>query len=444
MELVLELVGAEQQSTLQKSMMTFRQAGGTIGRAENATWTIVDRSRHVSGVHAEISYEAGQYFITDRSTNGTFDVNRNARLEKNQDYPIEHGDSFRLGRFVMKARIVQDANNFEHFSVGEPTQTPLSQLIPDDDFLETDPLAMLDEKPQEEDEPLLDGLLDAGHAIPDDDFALNDTLEELDEPFATPSLQEDAMVPVTEPDPLAPTIATTPELDDLNIANPVPLRPAPIRQPQASAAVAETAPATVSVEADRLIRLLSDAIDFDLTRLSDAELEAAVQNLGQIVRQSVQGLQQVLRSRADIKNRLRLGHTMVQESGNNPLKLSGNYQQTMYSLLKGQPGYLMGPQAVRQAMKDIQAHQVASYAASKSLMDSVFEQFSPVQLAYHFETQGKPSRWTNKDAFYWQQYQLHHKKMAADDEWRQSQFIKDYAKSYEEQAQYINAAWSEQ
>jgi type VI secretion system protein ImpI len=157
----------------------------------------------------------------------------------------------------------------------------------------------------------------------------------------------------------------------------------------------------------------------------------------------VQGLQQVLRTRAEIKNKLRLGNTMLQESGNNPLKLSGNYLQTLNNLLLAQSGYLSGPQAIRQALKDLQAHQVASFAASRTLLDSAFEQFSPTQLVYRFETSGQPRVWGNKQAYYWQQYQLHHQKMAADQEWRHSQFTHDYALVYEEQAQYINAAWSE-
>jgi type VI secretion system protein ImpI len=77
------------------------------------------------------------------------------------------------------------------------------------------------------------------------------------------------------------------------------------------------------------------------------------------------------------------------------------------------------------------------------LLDSAFEQFSPTQLVYRFETSGQPRVWGNKQAYYWQQYQLHHQKMAADQEWRHSQFTHDYALVYEEQAQYINAAWSE-
>lgn len=82
MPLILDLVNAEGQSSAQKSSVTFRNAGGTIGRADSATWMLADRSRHISGVHAEISYEEGVYYLTDRSTNGIYDVAKNARLQK--------------------------------------------------------------------------------------------------------------------------------------------------------------------------------------------------------------------------------------------------------------------------------------------------------------------------------------------------------------------------
>lgn len=106
MPLILDLINAEGQSSAQKSSVTFRNAGGTIGRADSATWMLTDRSRHISGVHAEISYEEGVYYLTDRSTNGIYDVAKNARLQKNEDYPITHGDRFRMGSFVFKARVL--------------------------------------------------------------------------------------------------------------------------------------------------------------------------------------------------------------------------------------------------------------------------------------------------------------------------------------------------
>ena len=427
MPLILDLMNAEGQSSAQKSSVTFRNAGGTIGRADSATWMLTDRSRHISGVHAEISYEEGVYYLTDRSTNGIYDVAKNARLQKNEDYPIAHGDRFRMGSFVFKARVLQDADHFEHQIMGEPSS--VSALIPDDEFLDTDPLAMLNapEIPSEDFE------LGEFSVRRDDNFALNESFDDLDEPFLSPTL---ASVPLAQEEQAV--------LTALDISNPLPLRPVPLKPEKAGSPVAGSpASAHAPDSAQRVLQVLGSSMDFDFGKLTQDELDSVLQNLGVLTKHAVQGLQQVLRTRADIKNKLRLGSTMVQESGNNPLKLSGNYTQTLNCMLLGQIGYLSGPQAVRQALKDIQAHQVSSFAASRTILDSVFEQFSPTQLVYRFETAGKPGKWGSKDAYYWQQYQLHHQKMSGDQEWRQSQFIKDYARVYEEQEQYINAAWSE-
>ena len=427
MPLILDLINAEGQSSAQKSSVTFRNAGGTIGRADSATWMLTDRSRHISGVHAEISYEEGVYYLTDRSTNGIYDVAKNARLQKNEDYPIAHGDRFRMGSFVFKARVLQDADHFEHQIMGEPSS--VSALIPDDEFLDTDPLAMLNapEIPSEDFE------LGEFSVRRDDNFALNESFDDLDEPFLSPTL---ASVPLAQEEQAM--------LAALDISNPIPVRPVPLKPEKTGSPVAGSpASAHAPDSAQRVLQVLGSSMDFDFGKLTQDELDSVLQNLGVLTKHAVQGLQQVLRTRADIKNKLRLGSTMVQESGNNPLKLSGNYTQTLNCMLLGQIGYLSGPQAVRQALKDIQAHQVSSFAASRTILDSVFEQFSPTQLVYRFETAGKPGKWGSKDAYYWQQYQLHHQKMSGDQEWRQSQFIKDYARVYEEQEQYINAAWSE-
>ena len=427
MPLIFDLVSKEQLSPSLKSSVTFRDAGGTIGRAATATWMLTDRSRHISGVHAEVSYDNGVYYLTDRSTNGIYDVAKNARLQKNEDYPITHGDRFRMGSFIFKARVLQDADHFEHQIMGEPSS--VSALIPDDEFLDTDPLAMLNapEIPSEDFE------LGEFSVRRDDNFALNESFDDLDEPFLSPTL---ASVPLAQEEQAM--------LAALDISNPIPVRPVPLKPEKTGSPVAGSpASAHAPDSAQRVLQVLGSSMDFDFGKLTQDELDSVLQNLGVLTKHAVQGLQQVLRTRADIKNKLRLGSTMVQESGNNPLKLSGNYTQTLNCMLLGQIGYLSGPQAVRQALKDIQAHQVSSFAASRTILDSVFEQFSPTQLVYRFETAGKPGKWGSKDAYYWQQYQLHHQKMSGDQEWRQSQFIKDYARVYEEQEQYINAAWSE-
>ena len=70
MELVFDMVGAQQFVPGLLTTKTFKQAGGVIGRAEGCDWVIPDRKRVLSGRHAVISYRDGAFFLTDTSSNG--------------------------------------------------------------------------------------------------------------------------------------------------------------------------------------------------------------------------------------------------------------------------------------------------------------------------------------------------------------------------------------
>lgn len=50
----------------------FGRDGGNIGRADDNDLILVDPERYVSRHHAKISYENGNYYLTDWSTGGTF------------------------------------------------------------------------------------------------------------------------------------------------------------------------------------------------------------------------------------------------------------------------------------------------------------------------------------------------------------------------------------
>lgn len=297
----------------------------------------------------------------------------------------------------------------------------LNGLIPDDEFLEADPFAVL---ASEEAGPAKTEILP--------EFELDDDLNDLEQPFSAPSF----------------SVTTIPDDDDdllteLEIETPIMTKPIATIKPRVKTAA--TVDVTEAEESDSspLLALLSRELGIDLTAMNANEQKQAIQNLGKLTRQTVIGLQQLLRTRADFKNKLRLATTMVQETNNNPLKLVGNYEQTLKYLLTDQTGYLSGPQAVKHALKDLQSHQVASFAASRGIQDATFDAFSPAQLVYRFEQQGKPGRFTSKEAFYWQQYEQYFRKLSGDQEWRQSQFMQDYTRIYEEQAHYIHAAWTE-
>ena len=59
MELVFDMVSAQQFAPGLISSKTFKQAGGIIGRAEDCDWVIPDRKRVLSSRHAEVSYPTG-------------------------------------------------------------------------------------------------------------------------------------------------------------------------------------------------------------------------------------------------------------------------------------------------------------------------------------------------------------------------------------------------
>ncbi len=70
MELVFEMVSAQQFTAGMLTSKTFKQAGGVIGRAEDCDWVIPDRKRILSGHHAEVSYREGAFYLTNTSSNG--------------------------------------------------------------------------------------------------------------------------------------------------------------------------------------------------------------------------------------------------------------------------------------------------------------------------------------------------------------------------------------
>jgi type VI secretion system protein ImpI len=130
------------------------------------------------------------------------------------------------------------------------------------------------------------------------------------------------------------------------------------------------------------------ALGVDLDNLDEqAREDLAVQAAG-LLRHSVAGLQQSLRTRSELKNELRLSLTTPQSASRNPIKAPLEADQVLGDLLKPRRGgQLSAEQAVAQAFRDLQAHQVAMLGASRQALRSTLEHFAPEQLALQFERQ---------------------------------------------------------
>lgn len=143
MELVFEMLSSKQFVPTDLCQKTFTQSGGVIGRGEDCDWVIPDRKRHLSSHHAMISYREGAYYLTDTSSNGIHDCVSGSRLIKGEALRIETGSIYGLGDFEIHARLSQGGASFDAESCrGRKT----GDIIPDDVFLDLDPLQSVDQQ----------------------------------------------------------------------------------------------------------------------------------------------------------------------------------------------------------------------------------------------------------------------------------------------------------
>ncbi|MCH2341505.1 type VI secretion system-associated FHA domain protein TagH [Pseudomonas sp. NPDC047963] len=388
MELVFDMVSAQQFAPGLISSKTFKQAGGIIGRAEDCDWVIPDRKRVLSSRHAEVSYRDGAFFLTDTSSNGIQLKDKGASLDKGRAQRIEHGSVYCLGDFEIRARLIQDPASFEG-DIGRPQ--PAGSIIPDDAFLDLDPLTALDQQE---------------HA-----YAKTDDLTAVLAPSRVHAQQRDYA-----------------QIDEENLQVPELVVPKSAAQPK-------VAPEPERLPPDFWTRF-GEALGVDLAGLDEDARQALALKAASLLKQSVTGLQQALRTRGELKNEMRLSLTTVQSAGNNPLKHSIDSGEALNLLLRGgKSGQLPAEQAMSRAYRDLQAHQVAMLAASRAAVKGMLEQLSPDQLALRFERDNKPLIATSGGR--WRAYRRLHSAMQRDDDWSERLFARDFAQAYEEQARLI-------
>ena len=272
MELVFDVVSAQQFVPGLMTTKTFKQAGGVIGRAEDCDWVIPDRKRVLSGRHAEVSYRDGAFYLTDTSSNGVQLKDSGASLRKGEPQRVEHGSVYCLGDFEIRARLIRDPALFEG-DIGRPR--PAGSIIPDDAFLDLDPLTALEQQERV--------------------YAEVDDLTAIIRPHTVQAQQRDYA-----------------QIDEENLRVPELVMPTPAPQPKPAPEPQRLPPS--------FWEKFGEALGVRLDDLDDDAREALALNAAKLLKQSVGSLQQSLRTRSELKNEMRLALTTVRSAGNNPLK----------------------------------------------------------------------------------------------------------------------------
>jgi type VI secretion system FHA domain protein len=242
-----------------------------------------------------------------------------------------------------------------------------------------------------------------------------------DDPFAPEAVATDAVAP-------APVVAPEPPPARAPVPAPAPrARPEPASPPRPAPVVADPAR-----DAARAFLRAAGAEKIEMT---EAELVEVMARLGETFRILVAGLREVLIARASIKNEFRLSQTVISVEGNNPMKFSISAEQAIEAMVRpAAPGYLPAPEAARQALDDIKAHEVAMMSGMQAAIQGLLKRFDPERLASQMESRGISGLLGNRKARYWDAFETLYGEIAreAEDDF-QALFGKEFARAYQAQ-----------
>ena len=300
MTLVLQSITLNEAPMSQPLVGRFDERGGTVGRSDNATFTLPDPERMISRVQAQVLHRDDGYWIENVSAASPI-LHNGRPLSAGMRVQLRDGDELRIGGYTLQAA-------FEH---DETSATILRgrTVITHRNKLEGSPAA---------------------------------------------------------PEAAAPTEPPTPVASAPRDVSPVSRQPAAAAQPLPGA--------------EALWRSLLDGAGI-ASALPNTPTPELLAHIGTMLRITVGGIHRLLAMRAMAKDDMQAQMTVIQARGNNPLKFAPDAIVALQLLLQPPArGFLGGPAALRDALIDLQSHQVGMMAGMSAALEAVLDRFDPEKL----------------------------------------------------------------
>ena len=369
--------------------------GLDIGRDAHLDWTLPDPSRHVSGKHCEIRWRDDDYWLLDVSRNGTFVNGAQFRLEA--PYRLRDGDRLGIGPYLVAVAIEggRPAAVQPH-APSSDAWDPVGDSAPPDSreayFVRKGPAAQGD---------FLDFATDAGMAPermapaqPGADV-WGDAPARADESWLAPPPPpppEIAPPPRDEvPRPTRPVVEPPPEAFVFEeppapvVAPPPPAAPAPVVVAAPTpVVVAPPPPAAVAARASdtSLLDRIAAAAGIPASALAHRDAGEVADEIGAVLRLSVQNLIELAASRRQTKSAIRSAHhTMFRPAENNPIKFAADADHAM-EMMFGPPNRmnLKAQAAVTQAFDEFKTHNILTFGAMQGALEALFEDLAPDKI----------------------------------------------------------------
>ncbi len=447
-----------------------RSFGGgevVIGRGEDCGWKLADPDHHLSRRHCSIAYRAGAWHVTDLSTNGTH-VNRSpSPIGKGNEVALRDGDRLTLGEYEIEVRLQDTTSAATLGGIGGPAHTD-------------DPFAPFTSEP-----PAGPGPVNVGGPLIPDDFSLDAPGHEAAEPWHggsrpdhTPTTSDfyappkvsvpvipddfdlglpgakappgppaapppggklpeawDLDEPLTPPAPAAPPpqqgIAPA-EAWDLGAPPPAHPPPPPVAPPPTPAPAART-PTPAGLGDAALLQAFLDGMGLSGLEPGGPDPATLMKGLGAAFRAFVEGLREVLITRATIKSEFRIEQTIIAARGNNPLKFSPTPEDALLAMLGRSRAFMAPDAAVKDALDDIKRHEMATMEAMQAAVRALLGRLDPAAIRTEAEQGGGLSLLpAQKRARAFELYEQRFAAALADlDDSSDGAFARAFAKAYE-------------
>jgi type VI secretion system FHA domain protein len=456
----------------------FGTQGGTLGRSGDCSMVLSDPERLTSSIHARIEYAGGAYKLVDTSTNGTYHNSPGTLIGMNRSVTLEDGDRLYIGDFVLRVDLE------ESFSAppdpvlapraapsAQPDRQPKASADDDWDLGEFSLAWGSDEEDSADDRSFKS---ESDDDEPSGGFSNSPEREFFSPPSSGPARQEaipddwddfltgfhgaggsksQASTADEEPPQKSSQADSTPqeglddEFDPLDSLIDPPAQSAPKPEPEPepepfqapeSPSARPEAPAQMPPPQTPAAPPARPAEPSPAPRSPDsAPRTVPSDEMQEILRTVTRGLMVLLQSRSEIKNEFRISQTRFAQTENNPLKFSPDPDEALKRVLGGgeSQGFLTGARAFDDALKDIQAHQLAILSAVQRAIEASIAQFDPVELEKKLQRISPISAKTPglKAAKCWNLFTVHYDEVAGRmrDDARQL-FLAEFAEAYEE------------
>jgi type VI secretion system protein len=354
MALRLRIVSEHATRLGEKATKVFSVHGGTIGRATDNEWILPDPERYLSGKHARVDFRAGQYYLVDTSSNGTYVNGAQVPLGKFRDYAMKDGDYVRIGEFEMLVSI-DPSNDFPPDEGAVVAYDGVSPSAAVKKSTANDLGADLD----------LSELLEPSHNL--DEAAGSDVL-------ARNAYGQPVSAPEPEPEAGTPWHMMTRPLKVERNASPPSMPPTP------RPASAPLYDGDIDVGLSAFCR----GAGIDPRMVTPEARNVALQLAGQLLREAVLGIMDLNQGRSEFRNRFRMS-TPVADTAENAWTFTQGVEDTLIRLITTVSSRAGSVEAMRENLRELKAQNTAMLSAMRSALEELLARFEPKELEERFE-----------------------------------------------------------